>query len=51
MTQDRVERGELQFKYIATADMVADCLTKSVPVTKLSENRTSMGLCQRKLST
>ena len=49
--QDRVERGELQFKYIATADMVADCLTKSVPVTKLSENRTSMGLCQRKLST
>ena len=42
--QDRVERGELEYKYVETACMVADCLTKAVPLQKLVENRGDFGL-------
>jgi hypothetical protein len=42
--QDRVERGEIICVYCSTNDMIADCLTKAVPVQKFVENRTSMGM-------
>jgi phosphopantetheinyl transferase (holo-ACP synthase) len=42
--QDRVERGELLCEYIETAKMVADCITKAVPLGKLEENKKDMGL-------
>ena len=45
--QDRVERGELKCDYIRTDLMVADCLTKAVPMQKLSENVSDMGLVRR----
>lgn len=45
--QDRVERGELQVEYISTHDMVADCMTKGVPMAKLWENIRDMGLTNR----
>jgi hypothetical protein len=42
--QDRVERGEIFCEYIQTAKMVADCMTKAVPLAKLTENIRDMGL-------
>jgi hypothetical protein len=42
--QDRVERGEISCKYIETANMVADCITKPVPLAKLNQNVKDMGL-------
>ena len=42
--QDRVERGEILCEYIETAKMVADCITKPVPLGKLLENVRDMGL-------
>jgi hypothetical protein len=42
--QDRVERGEIICEYVETASMVADCITKAVPLAKLNENKTDMGL-------
>ena len=45
--QDRVERGELKCDYVPTDKMVADCLTKAVPLQKLQENRKDMGLTNR----
>ena len=42
--QDRVERGEISCVYIETAKMVADCITKAVPLAKLNENVRDMGL-------
>ena len=42
--QERVERGELICEYIETANMVADCTTKTVPLAKLTENIRDMGL-------
>jgi hypothetical protein len=42
--RERVARGELVFEYCATADMVADCLTKAVPVSKLSGCLAGMGV-------
>ena len=42
--QDRVERGEIKCEYIDTASMVADCMTKAVPVTKFTSNIQDMGL-------
>lgn len=43
-TQDRVERGEIVCNYIETEKMVADCITKAVPLAKLLENVKDMGL-------
>jgi hypothetical protein len=42
--QDCVERGEIICEYVETASMVADCITKAVPLAKLNENKTDMGL-------
>jgi Reverse transcriptase (RNA-dependent DNA polymerase) len=42
--QDRVERGEIACVYCATNDMLADCLTKALPVQKFVENRNGMGM-------
>lgn len=42
--QDRAERGEIICDYISTDQMVADCLTKAVPLQKLLENRRDMGM-------
>lgn len=42
--QDRVERGEIVCAYCPTNDMLADCLTKAVPVQKFVENRSAMGM-------
>jgi hypothetical protein len=42
--QDRVERGEIVCGYMETASMVAHCITKAVPLAKLNENKTDMGL-------
>jgi hypothetical protein len=42
--QDRVERGEIFCEYIQTAKMVADCMTKAVPLAKRTENIRDMGL-------
>jgi hypothetical protein len=45
--QDRVERGEIVCEYIETANTVADCPTKAVPVSKLDQNSAEMGLSRR----
>jgi hypothetical protein len=42
--QDRVEQGEIICEYLETANMVADCITKAVPLAKLNENTTDMGI-------
>ena len=42
--QDYVEKEELTCEYIETGKMVADCITKAVPRTKLEENKRDMGL-------
>jgi hypothetical protein len=39
-----VARGEVSFRYISTAAMVADSLTKTVPVTKYQFCRDGMGV-------
>jgi hypothetical protein len=40
--QDRVERGEIICEYVETASLVADCITKAIPLVKLNENKTDM---------
>ena len=45
--QDHVERGEIMCDYIETNKMVADCLTKAVPMQKFEENVRDMGLARR----
>lgn len=45
--QDCVERGERICDYIETAKMVADCITKAVPLVKLKENVRDMGIISR----
>jgi hypothetical protein len=42
--QHRVERGEISCNYIETTRMVADCITKPVPLAKLNANIADMGL-------
>lgn len=42
--QDRVERGEIVCEYVETSKMVADCITKAVPLAKLIENKRDMSL-------
>jgi hypothetical protein len=42
--QDRVERGEIFCEYIRTDKMVADCMTKAVPLAKLTDNIRDMGM-------
>jgi hypothetical protein len=42
--QNRVERGEIICEYVETASMVADCITKAVPLARLNENKTDMEL-------
>jgi hypothetical protein len=44
--QDRVERGEIECSYVETSRMVADCITKAVPLAKLNENKRDMGLTE-----
>lgn len=45
--QDRVERGDIVCTYLQTNQMVADCLTKAVPLQKFQENVRDMGLKRR----
>lgn len=42
--RERVSRKEVKLVYCATASMVADCLTKPVPVPKLMACKVAMGL-------
>jgi hypothetical protein len=42
--RERVARGELVFEYCATADMVADCLTKPLSVNQLHRCLAGMGV-------
>ena len=42
--RERVARGELRFAYVGTAENIADCLTKPVPLSKLLFCRTGLGL-------
>jgi hypothetical protein len=45
--RDRIVRGEVSFEYCQTDRMVAECLTKAVPVMKFKENKTAMGLVKK----
>lgn len=42
--RERVNRGEVEFDYISTNDMVADVLTKALPANKVKVCRDGMGL-------
>jgi hypothetical protein len=43
--RERVERGELSYTYCSTDGMVADMLTKQLPVAKFVQFRSEMGVC------
>jgi hypothetical protein len=45
--RERVASGEVEFSYISTNDMVADCMTKPVPRPKLLSCMTGMGMGMR----
>ena len=45
--RERVQRKEVAFSWLATANMVADCLTKAVPAAKLRLCRKGMGLMRK----
>ncbi len=42
--RERVSMGQVRFQYIPTSQMVADCLTKQVPVGKLITCQEGMGV-------
>jgi transposase InsO family protein len=42
--RERVLRGELFFSYVASGQMVADCLTKPLPPTVFTAARTALGM-------
>lgn len=42
--RERVARGEVVFSYCKSEDMVADCLTKAVPVSKFAKCKHGMGV-------
>ena len=42
--RERVARGEVEFEYVASSEMVADVLTKAVPIDKVVFCRTHMGV-------
>jgi len=45
--RERVARGEIEFKYISTDTMLADCMTKPLPVIKFVGFREGMGVKSR----
>ena len=42
--RERAARGEVVFEYISTDDMVADCMTKALPVSKFHKCLVGMGV-------
>jgi ribonuclease HI len=45
LTREQVCRGEVEFRYISTDDMVADILTMALPRDKVKKCREDMGIC------
>ena len=45
--RDRVARGELTVRYVATTDMTADALTKALPAQPLQRCRSALGMATR----
>jgi len=45
--RDRVTRGELTVRYVATADMTADALTKALPTQPLQRCCSALGMASR----
>ena len=43
-TRERVSRGEINYHYVNTNDMIADALTKPLPPTKFIACRNGMGM-------